>query len=135
MCLDNTFSGWDCLQGPVALTHQPNCPLCSFSFKIVGDVGCSYEIVKICARFRGHDASHIFESHSLDSFQSFSVGFVLHSSVMFCYVMLCYVMLCYIKLCYVMLCYVVYEVNEIFQPGVKHVMFKKLFIRIQFVKK
>ena len=78
MCLDNTFAGRGCLQGPVALTHQPNCPLCSFSFKIVGDVGCYCEIVKSCVRCRGHGASHIFESHSLDSFQSFSVGFVLH---------------------------------------------------------
>ena len=80
LCLDNTFAGRGCLQGPVALTHQPNCPLCSFSFKIVGDVGCSCEIVKCCMRCRAHGASHIFESHSLDSFQSFSVGFVLHSS-------------------------------------------------------
>ena len=39
VCLDDTFAGRCCLQGPVALTHQPNCPLCSFSFKIVGDVG------------------------------------------------------------------------------------------------
>ena len=46
VCLDNTFAGGGCLQGPVALTHQPNCPLCSFSFEIVGDVGCSCEIVK-----------------------------------------------------------------------------------------
>ena len=41
MCLDYTFAGRGCLQGPVVLTHQPNCPLCNFSFKIVGDVGCS----------------------------------------------------------------------------------------------
>ena len=75
MCLDNTFAGRGCLQGPGALTHQPNCP-----FKIVGDVGCSCEIVKSCVRCRGHGASHILESHSLDSFQSFSVDFVLHSS-------------------------------------------------------
>ena len=77
---EGAVSGRGCLQGPVALTHQPNCPLCSFSFKIVGDVGCSCEIVKSCVRCRGHGASHIFESHFLDSFQSFSVGFVLHSS-------------------------------------------------------
>ena len=50
VCLDNTFAGGGCLQGPVALTHQPNCPLCSFSFEIVGDVGCSCEIVKSCVR-------------------------------------------------------------------------------------
>ena len=80
VCLDNTFGRRGCLQGPVALTHQPNCPLCSFSFKIVGEVGCSCEIVKSCVRCRGHGASHILESHFLDSFQSFSVGFVLHSS-------------------------------------------------------
>ena len=82
MCLDNTFAGRGCPQGPVALTHQPNCSLCSFSFKIVGDVGCSCKIVKSCVRCRWHGASHIliFESHSLNSFQSFSVGFVLHSS-------------------------------------------------------
>ena len=76
VCLDNTFVGGGCLQGPVALTHQPNCPLCSFSFEIVGDVGCSCEIVKSCVRCRGHGASHILESHSLDSFQSFCVDFV-----------------------------------------------------------
>ena len=64
MCLDNTFTGGGCLHGPVALTHQPNCPLCSFSFKI-GYVGCSCEIVKGCVRCRGHGASHILESHSL----------------------------------------------------------------------
>ena len=80
VCLDNTFAGGGCLQGPVALTHQPNCPLCSFSFEIVGDVGCSCEIVKSCVRCLGHGASHILESHSLDSFQSFSVDFVLYSS-------------------------------------------------------
>ena len=80
VCLDNTFAGGGCLQGPVALTHQPNCPLCSFSFEIIGDVGCSCEIVKSCVRCRGHGASHILESHSLDSFQSFSVDFVLYTS-------------------------------------------------------
>ena len=45
VCLDYTFSGRGCLQGSVALTHQPKYPLCSFSFEIVGDVGCSCEIV------------------------------------------------------------------------------------------
>ena len=45
VCLDYAFAGRGCLQGPVALAHQPNCPLCSFSSKIVGDVGCSCEVV------------------------------------------------------------------------------------------
>ena len=45
VCLDYTFAERSCLQGPVALTHQPNFILCSFSFKIVGDVGSSCEIV------------------------------------------------------------------------------------------
>ena len=81
VCLDYTFAGRaGCLQAPVALTHQPNCPLCSFFSKIVGDVGCSCEIVKCCIRCRGHGASNILESHSLDSFQPFSIGFILHSS-------------------------------------------------------
>ena len=44
VCLDNTFAGGGCLQGPVALTHQPNCPLCSFSFEIVGDASCIQSI-------------------------------------------------------------------------------------------
>ena len=44
-CLNYTFAGRGCLQGPVALTHKHNCPLCSFSSKIVGHVGCSCEIV------------------------------------------------------------------------------------------
>ena len=35
VCLDYTLAGRGCLQGPVALTHQPNCPLCSFSSKSV----------------------------------------------------------------------------------------------------
>ena len=33
VCLDYTFAGRGCLQGPVALTHQPNRPLCSFSLR------------------------------------------------------------------------------------------------------
>ena len=35
VCLDYTFARRGCLKGPVALTHQPNCPICSFSSKIV----------------------------------------------------------------------------------------------------
>ena len=45
VCLYYTFAGRRCLQGSVALAHQSNCPLCSFSSKIVGDVGCSCEII------------------------------------------------------------------------------------------